>query len=54
MIGAVIVGIARVLSGVRPRWVGCAPSLRQRIYFANHTSHLDFAVLWATLPPTLR
>ena len=54
MIGAVVVGIARVLSGVRPRWVGCAPSLRQRIYFANHTSHLDFAVLWATLPPTLR
>jgi len=30
------------------------PSPQQRIYFANHTSHLDFAVLWATLPPKLR
>ncbi len=25
-----------------------------RIYFANHSSHLDFAVIWATLPPDLR
>jgi len=54
VIAAVIVGIARLLSGVRPRWVGCAPTARQRIYFSNHTSHLDFAVLWASLPPRLR
>jgi 1-acyl-sn-glycerol-3-phosphate acyltransferase len=54
MISAAIIGITRLLSGARPRWLGCAPTLRQRIYFANHTSHLDFAVLWVTLPPALR
>ena len=25
-----------------------------RIYFANHTSHLDFLVIWAGLPPEQR
>jgi 1-acyl-sn-glycerol-3-phosphate acyltransferase len=24
------------------------------VLFANHTSHLDFAVIWAALPPVLR
>lgn len=24
------------------------------VLFANHTSHLDFAVIWAALPPALR
>ncbi len=43
-----------VLCGVRARWQGCEPTERQRIYFANHTSHLDAAVLWAALPPVLR
>jgi 1-acyl-sn-glycerol-3-phosphate acyltransferase len=28
--------------------------VRQRIYFANHTSHLDFVVLWSALPPRVR
>ena len=26
----------------------------QRVYFANHTSTLDAAVLWAALPPSIR
>jgi 1-acyl-sn-glycerol-3-phosphate acyltransferase len=30
------------------------PEPRQRVYFANHTSHLDAAVLWATLPTAIR
>jgi 1-acyl-sn-glycerol-3-phosphate acyltransferase len=49
-----LAGLARLVSGATGRWVGCRPEPRQRIYFANHTSHLDFVVLWATLPPTLR
>jgi 1-acyl-sn-glycerol-3-phosphate acyltransferase len=49
-----IAGFARALSGVQVRWQGCAPSTRQRIYFANHTSHLDFVVLWSALPPEVR
>lgn len=49
-----IAAFARGLSGVQVRWQGCAPELRQRVYFANHTSHLDFVVLWSALPKELR
>ena len=49
-----IAAFARGLSGVQIRWHGCVPEPRQRIYFANHTSHLDFVVLWSALPVELR
>lgn len=49
-----IVGIARVLAGGNVRRVGFTPDERQRIYFVNHTSHLDFVLIWAALPPHLR
>lgn len=49
-----LVGLSRLVSGARARWVGCEPHPRQRIYFANHTSHLDTLVLWSALPPSLR
>jgi len=42
------------LCGASARWYGCAPEEKQRIYFANHTSHLDAVVLWAALPPPVR
>ena len=42
------------ITGVRPIWQGCAPSDRQRIYFANHASHGDFILLSACLPPQER
>ncbi|MEK0361523.1 lysophospholipid acyltransferase family protein [Pseudomonas sp. CBC3] len=45
---------ARLLTGTRSLWLGCAPTRTQRIYFANHTSHGDFVLLWASLPPDLR
>lgn len=45
---------ARLLTGARSLWLGCAPTRAQRIYFANHTSHGDFVLLWASLPPALR
>lgn len=50
----VIAAFARGLSGVQVRWLGCVPEPTQRIYFANHTSHLDFVVLWSALPVELR
>jgi 1-acyl-sn-glycerol-3-phosphate acyltransferase len=34
--------------------VDSAPTAAQRVYFANHSSHLDALVLWAALPPELR
>ena len=46
--------LARALTGVRSLWTGCAPEPRQRVYFANHTSHTDFLLLWASLSPALR
>lgn len=49
-----LAGFARLVSGARPRWLGCSPDPRPRVYFANHTSHLDAVVLWAVLPPGLR
>ena len=48
-----IVWLVRTLVGAYPHWVGSAPSANQRIYFANHTSHLDTVVLWAALPGSL-
>ena len=52
--GWLIVGIARLLTGVRAVWSGTTPKAEQTLYFANHTSHGDFVLLWATLPPDLR
>jgi 1-acyl-sn-glycerol-3-phosphate acyltransferase len=49
-----LVMLAKVLSGATVRWVDCEPDTCQRVYFANHTSHLDALVLWASLPKHIR
>jgi 1-acyl-sn-glycerol-3-phosphate acyltransferase len=54
MISEIIIGLKRFLVGGTGLWLGCAPSARQRIYFANHSSHLDTIILWAAMPPDLR
>ena len=46
--------IVRVLVGARALWIGCKPSDTVRIYFANHTSHMDTIALWCALPSNLR
>ena len=51
MIAPLIAGLARILSGATPVWTAGEPGAGQRVYFANHTSHLDFVVLWSALPP---
>lgn len=53
-IASLLAAIARGITGVQVQWAGCEPSERQRIYFANHTSHLDFVVLWSALPSNIR
>lgn len=45
---------ARLLTGARSLWVGCEPELKQRIYYANHNSHIDFILLWSSLPIHIR
>ena len=54
MIGAFAASTVRLLTGAKSRWLGCQPSDAQRVYFANHTSNLDFVLLWASLPPECR
>lgn len=44
-----IAGFARLVTGVFGDWRGCEPSLNQRVYFANHTSHGDFVLIWTVL-----
>jgi 1-acyl-sn-glycerol-3-phosphate acyltransferase len=49
-----LVALTRLLSSASVQWVGVEPSLTQRVYIANHSSHLDFIVLWSSLPAALR
>lgn len=51
---SLVASLICLLSGLRARWVGTDPVDRQRVYFANHTSNLDAAVLWASLPVSIR
>jgi 1-acyl-sn-glycerol-3-phosphate acyltransferase len=46
--------VARLLSGATTRWIDSQPDTCQRVYFANHTSHLDAIVLWSALPQAVR
>ncbi len=50
----ILANLAKFLSGATLRWLDCEPDSCQRVYFANHTSHLDALVLWSSLPRNLR
>ncbi|MEX0824758.1 MAG: lysophospholipid acyltransferase family protein [Pirellulaceae bacterium] len=52
--GHAIVLLAKLMSGCTVRWVDCQPDTCQRVYFANHTSHLDPVLMWSSLPKHLR
>jgi 1-acyl-sn-glycerol-3-phosphate acyltransferase len=49
-----LLGLVRILTGSQARWWGCPPKAEQRIYFANHQSHVDLVMIWAALPKELR
>ena len=49
-----ICSFARFITGARARWQGSTPVAGPRVYFANHTSHADFVLVWACLPSDLR
>ena len=49
-----LLGLVRVLTGSQARWYGCPPKAEQRIYFANHQSHIDLVLMWAAMPAELR
>lgn len=44
----------RMVTGAQGHWFDCKPRAGQRVYIANHSSHLDFLVLWAVLPGDVR
>jgi len=52
--GVLLAFIARLITGAQGHWKGCPPKAEQRIYFANHQSHLDWVLIWAALPRELR
>jgi 1-acyl-sn-glycerol-3-phosphate acyltransferase len=54
LVAALITGFARLVTGAQARWIGCGPSGEQRIYYANHSSHGDFVLIWTALPAALR
>ncbi|MDR0391033.1 MAG: 1-acyl-sn-glycerol-3-phosphate acyltransferase [Planctomycetaceae bacterium] len=49
-----LIRFARFLSGATVLWHESQPDTCQRVYFANHTSHLDAVVVWAALPSHVR
>jgi 1-acyl-sn-glycerol-3-phosphate acyltransferase len=54
IVGWLLLGFVRLLTGAQARWHGCPPKAEQRIYFANHQSHADLVLIWAALPSELR
>ena len=52
--GLGLAALARLLAGASVRWIASQPDTCQRVYFANHTSHLDALVIWASLPQNVR
>jgi len=53
-VGLVLSFVARLITGAQGHWYGCPPKAEQRIYFANHQSHLDWVLIWCSLPRDLR
>ena len=55
LVARCLIRICRLLTGIRARWLSPVPENTQvRIYYANHSSHLDGIVIWASMPPRLR
>lgn len=52
--GSWLRGVARLITGVRPRFAGGRLSPQPNIYYANHTSHGDFVLIWTVLPSLIR
>lgn len=54
MMTTTVAVVSRVISGATVQW-RCDPrATGQRIYFGNHSSHLDFIFIWSALPAPLR
>jgi 1-acyl-sn-glycerol-3-phosphate acyltransferase len=54
VVGTAVRFAAHALVGVRALWHDAPPAAGPRVYFANHASHGDIALIWATLPRAAR
>lgn len=54
MLSQTLTLLMRLLVGAQPHWIGSKPSSALRVYYANHTSHMDTLALWCALPADLR
>ncbi len=54
MISSIVAFAVRVLLGPAVRHSGALVGAPPRVFFANHSSHLDFLVIWALLPADVR
>lgn len=53
-VALIVLLFARAITAVRPFWHEGRLPRRRSIFFANHSSHGDFILIWAVLPPRLR
>lgn len=54
LVAKLIVVVAGLITGLRALWRVNAPVSLPTLYFANHSSHGDFVLVWAALPADLR
>lgn len=54
LVANALVSLCRLLTGVRATWLAPLPDGQVRIYYANHSSHLDGLVIWSSMPRELR
>ena len=54
VVRALLVSICRLLTGIKSRWKVLPEAQQPTVYFANHSSHLDGLVIWASLPASMR
>jgi len=54
VINSVLAVLVRTLCGPTVRYHRPIEGTPPRVFFANHSSHLDFLVIWATLPAPVR
>lgn len=54
MIATTLAAGVRLLCGASVRWFCDPAATTQRVYYGNHASHLDFVMIWSSLPPRLR
>ncbi|SFT65632.1 lysophospholipid acyltransferase family protein [Mesorhizobium sp. YR577] len=50
----IVLLFARAVTAVRATWHESGLPRRRSVYFANHSSHGDFVLIWTVLPPRLR